>query len=185
MNTVTVKSLFRDKDKYLDKEVIITGWIKKMRGQKNFGFIEVNDGSFFKGIQVVFDNKLSNYDEISHLSIISSIEVKGKLVNSQGAGQEIEIIADEINVFQKADLSYPLQNKRHTFEYLRTKAHLRPRTNTFAAVFRVRSVVAYAIHKFFQENGFVYVHTPIITGSDCEGAGEMFRVTTLDLNDLP
>ena len=185
MNTVTVKSLFRDKDKYLDKEVVITGWIKKMRGQKNFGFIEVNDGSFFKGIQVVFDNKLSNYDEISHLSIISSIEVKGKLVNSQGAGQEIEIIADEINVFQKADLSYPLQNKRHTFEYLRTKAHLRPRTNTFAAVFRVRSVVAYAIHKFFQENGFVYVHTPIITGSDCEGAGEMFRVTTLDLNDLP
>ena len=185
MNTVTVKSLFRDKDKYLDKEVIITGWIKKMRGQKNFGFIEVNDGSFFKGIQVVFDNKLSNYDEISHLSIISSIEVKGKLVNSQGAGQEIEIIADEINVFQKADLSYPLQNKRHTFEYLRTKAHLRPRTNTFAAVFRVRSVVAYAIHKFFQENGFVYVHTPIITGSDCEGAGEMFQVTTLDLENLP
>ncbi|WP_410207425.1 asparagine--tRNA ligase [Fusobacterium sp.] len=185
MKTVTVKSLFRDTDKYLDKEVVITGWIKKMRGQKNFGFMEVNDGSFFKGIQVVFDNKLSNYDEISHLSIISSVEVRGKLVESQGAGQDVEIIADEINVFQKADLSYPLQNKRHTFEYLRTKAHLRPRTNTFAAVFRVRSVVAFAIHKFFQENGFVYVHTPIITGSDCEGAGEMFRVTTLDLKDLP
>ena len=167
------------------KEVIIKGWVKKIRDQKNFGFIEVNDGSFFKGVQVVFDTRLSNFEEISRLSIISSIEVKGKLVKSQGAGQAFEIMAEEINVFQKADLEYPLQNKRHTFEYLRTKAHLRPRTNTFSAVFRVRSVVAYAIHKFFQENGFVYVHTPIITGSDCEGAGEMFRVTTLDLNNLP
>ncbi|WP_294705085.1 asparagine--tRNA ligase [uncultured Fusobacterium sp.] len=185
MEKLTVKSLFRETEKYLDQEVVITGWVKKIRDQKNFGFIEVNDGSFFKGVQVVFDTRLSNFEEISRLSIISSIEVKGKLVKSQGAGQAFEIIADEINVFQKADLSYPLQNKRHTFEYLRTKAHLRPRTNTFAAVFRVRSVVAYAIHKFFQENGFVYVHTPIITGSDCEGAGEMFRVTTLDLNNLP
>ena len=136
-------------------------------------------------MMVVFDTRLSNFEEISRLSIISSIEVKGKLVKSQGAGQAFEIMAEEINIFQKADLEYPLQNKRHTFEYLRTKAHLRPRTNTFSAVFRVRSVVAYAIHKFFQENGFVYVHTPIITGSDCEGAGEMFRVTTLDLNNLP
>lgn len=185
MEKLTVKSLFRETEKYLDQEVVITGWVKKIRDQKNFGFIEVNDGSFFKGVQVVFDTRLSNFEEISRLSIISSIEVKGKLVKSQGAGQAFEIIADEINVFQKADLSYPLQNKRHTFEYLRTKAHLRPRTNTFAAVFRVRSIVAYAIHKFFQENGFVYVHTPIITGSDCEGAGEMFRVTTLDLNNLP
>lgn len=185
MEKVTVKSLFRETEKYLDKEVVITGWVKKMRDQKNFGFMEVNDGSFFKGIQVVFTNELPNYDEISHLSIISSVEVKGKLIKSQGAGQDVEIAATEVNVFQKADLSYPLQNKRHTFEFLRTKAHLRPRTNTFAAVFRVRSVVAYAIHKFFQENGFVYVHTPIITGSDCEGAGEMFRVTTLDLNNLP
>lgn len=185
MEKVTVKSLFRETEKYLDQEVVIAGWVKKIRDQKNFGFIEVNDGSFFKGVQVVFDTRLSNFEEISRLSIISSIEVKGKLVKSQGAGQAFEIVADEINVFQKADLAYPLQNKRHTFEYLRTKAHLRPRTNTFAAVFRVRSVVAYAIHKFFQENGFVYVHTPIITGSDCEGAGEMFRVTTLDLNNLP
>ena len=185
MEKVTVKSLFRETEKYLDKEVVITGWVKKMRDQKNFGFMEVNDGSFFKGIQVVFTNELPNYDEISHLSIISSVEVRGKLIKSQGAGQDVEIAATEVNVFQKADLSYPLQNKRHTFEFLRTKAHLRPRTNTFAAVFRVRSVVAYAIHKFFQENGFVYVHTPIITGSDCEGAGEMFRVTTLDLNNLP
>lgn len=185
MEKVTVKSLFRETEKYLNQEVIITGWVKKIRDQKNFGFLEVNDGSFFKGVQVVFNNDLKNYDEISHLSIISSVEVKGKLVESQGAGQAFEIVASEINVFQKADLSYPLQNKRHTFEFLRTKAHLRPRTNTFSAVFRVRSVVAYAIHKFFQENGFVYVHTPIITGSDCEGAGEMFRVTTFDLNDLP
>ena len=179
MKKVTVKSLYRETEKYLDQEVIINGWVKKIRDQKNFGFIEVNDGSFFKGVQVVFDTRLSNFEEISRLSIISSIEVKGKLVKSQGAGQAFEIMAEEINVFQKADLEYPLQNKRHTFEYLR------PRTNTFSAVFRVRSVVAYAIHKFFQENGFVYVHTPIITGSDCEGAGEMFRVTTLDLNNLP
>ena len=185
MKKVTVKSLYRETEKYLDQEVIINGWVKKIRDQKNFGFIEVNDGSFFKGVQVVFDTRLSNFEEISRLSIISSIEVKGKLVKSQGAGQAFEIMAEEINVFQKADLEYPLQNKRHTFEYLRSKAHLRPRTNTFSAVFRVRSVVAYAIHKFFQENGFVYVHTPIITGSDCEGAGEMFRVTTLDLNNLP
>lgn len=185
MNKVTVKSLFRETEKYLDQEVVIAGWVKKIRDQKNFGFIEVNDGSFFKGVQVVFDTKLENFEEISRLSIISTIEVKGKLVKSQGVGQAFEIVANEINIFQKADLAYPLQNKRHTFEYLRTKAHLRPRTNTFAAVFRVRSVVAYAIHKFFQENGFVYVHTPIITGSDCEGAGEMFRITTLDLNNLP
>lgn len=185
MKKVTVKSLYRETEKYLDQKVIINGWVKKIRDQKNFGFIEVNDGSFFKGVQVVFDTRLSNFEEISRLSIISSIEVKGKLVKSQGAGQAFEIMAEEINIFQKADLEYPLQNKKHTFEYLRTKAHLRPRTNTFSAVFRVRSVVAYAIHKFFQENGFVYVHTPIITGSDCEGAGEMFRVTTLDLNNLP
>lgn len=185
MEKVTVKSLFRETEKYLDKEVVVTGWVKKIRDQKNFGFIEINDGSFFKGVQVVFDTRLANFEEISRLSIISTIEVKGKLVKSQGAGQAFEIVAEEINIFQKADLDYPLQNKRHTFEYLRTKAHLRPRTNTFAAVFRIRSVVAYAIHKFFQENGFVYVHTPIITGSDCEGAGEMFRVTTLDMNNLP
>ena len=185
MEKVTVKSLYRDKEKFIDQEVEISGWIKKIRVQKNFGFIEINDGSFFKGIQIVFDTKLNNFDEISRLSIISSIRVNGKLVRSQGAGQDIEIIANGVEIYQKADLDYPLQNKRHTFEYLRTKAHLRPRTNTFSAVFRVRSVIAYAIHKFFQENGFVYVHTPIITGSDAEGAGEMFRVTTLDLNDLP
>lgn len=185
MDKVTVKSLYRETEKYLEKEIEISGWVRKLRAQKNFGFLEVNDGSFFKGVQVVFDTNLENFDEISRLSISSSVIVKGKLVKSQGAGQNFEILAENVEIFQKADLDYPLQNKRHSFEFLRTIAHLRPRTNTFAAVFRVRSVLAYAIHKFFQENGFVYTHTPIITGSDCEGAGEMFRVTTLDLNNVP
>jgi len=185
MEKVLVKSLFRSTEDFIGKEVILSGWLKKIRAQKNFGFIELNDGSFFKGVQVVFDTNLSNFEEISKASISSSLIVKGKVVESQGKGQTFEIQATEVEIYQKADLSYPLQNKRHTFEYLREIAHLRPRTNTFNAVFRVRSVLAYAIHKFFQENSFVYVHTPIITGSDCEGAGEMFRVTTLDMNDLP
>ncbi|MGL6065861.1 MAG: asparagine--tRNA ligase [Cetobacterium sp.] len=180
-----VKTLYRETGKCINQEIEISGWVRKIRSQKNFGFIEINDGSFFKGVQVVFDTNLSNFDEISRLSISSSVIVKGILVESEGAGQNFEIKATEVEVFQKADLEYPLQNKRHSFEFLRTIAHLRPRTNTFSAVFRVRSVLAYAIHKFFQENGFVYTHTPIITGSDCEGAGEMFRVTTLDLNNTP
>lgn len=180
-----VKTLYRETEKYLEQEVELSGWVRKIRSQKNFGFIELNDGSFFKGVQIVFDTNLPNFDEISRLSISSSVIIKGVVVKSQGAGQNFEIQAKEIEIFQKADLDYPLQNKRHSFEFLRTIAHLRPRTNTFSAVFRVRSVLAYAIHKFFQENGFVYTHTPIITGSDCEGAGEMFRVTTLDLNDVP
>ncbi len=185
MEKALVKSLFRSTEDFIGKEVILSGWLKKIRAQKNFGFIELNDGSFFKGVQVVFDTNLGNFEEISKASISSSLIVKGKVVESQGKGQTFEIQATEVEIYQKADLAYPLQNKRHTFEYLREIAHLRPRTNTFNAVFRVRSVLAYAIHKFFQENGFVYVHTPIITGSDCEGAGEMFRVTTLDMNDLP
>ena len=180
-----VKDLFRKSDEFIEKNVCISGWVKKIRSQKNFGFIEINDGTYFNGIQVVFDNSLDNFDEISRLSIISSIIVKGKLIKSEGAGQEVEIKATSIEVYQKADLDYPLQNKRHTFEYLRNIAHLRPRTNTFSAVFRVRSVIAFAIHSFFQEKGFVYVHTPIITGSDAEGAGEMFRVTTLDIKNPP
>lgn len=180
-----VKSLYRETEKYLNKEVELSGWVRKIRSQKNFGFIELNDGSFFKGVQIVFDTNLENFDEISRLSISSSIIVKGTVVESQGGGQTFEIQAANVEIFQKADLDYPLQNKRQSFEYLRTIAHLRPRTNTFSAVFRVRSVLAYAIHKFFQENGFVYTNTPIITGSDCEGAGEMFRITTLDLNNVP
>ncbi|MDD7391688.1 MAG: asparagine--tRNA ligase [Fusobacterium gastrosuis] len=180
-----VRDIFRDGQKYVNKEVELFGWVRKIRDQKKFGFIELNDGSFFKGVQVVFEENLENFDEISRLSIASTIKVKGVLVESQGAGQALEVKATSIEIFQKADLDYPLQNKRHTFEYLRTIAHLRPRTNAFSAVFRVRSVLAYAIHKFFQEQNFVYVHTPIITGSDAEGAGEMFRVTTLDMNRLP
>ncbi|AVQ22165.1 asparagine--tRNA ligase [Fusobacterium necrophorum] len=181
----TVKSIFRNKETYMDKKVKLGAWIRKIRSQKNFGFLEINDGSFFNGIQVVFDSSLENFDEISRLSIASSVIVEGTLVKSEGAGQEFEVKASKIEICQKADLDYPLQNKRHSFEFLRTKSHLRPRTNTFSAVFRVRSAAAYAIHKFFQEQNFVYVHTPIITGSDAEGAGEMFRITTLDLNDLP
>lgn len=185
MCSTTVRNLYRNEKEFLGKEVEISGWVRKLRDQKNFGFIEVNDGSFFKGIQVVYDTKLENFEEISHLSISSSIRVKGMFKESEGKGQATEIIANEIVVIQKAALDYPLQNKRQSFEYLREIAHLRPRTNTFSAVFRVRSVLAYAIHKFFQEQGFVYTHTPIITGSDAEGAGEMFRVTTLDMNNLP
>ncbi|EKA94272.1 asparaginyl-tRNA synthetase, partial [Fusobacterium periodonticum D10] len=182
---ITVKDIFRHGEEYLNKEIELFGWVRKIRDQKKFGFIELNDGSFFKGVQIVFEEGLANFDEISRLSIASTIKVKGTLVKSEGSGQDLEVKAKEIEVFQKADLEYPLQNKRHTFEYLRTKAHLRARTNTFSAVFRVRSVLAYAIHKFFQENNFVYVHTPIITGSDAEGAGEMFRITTFDLNKVP
>ena len=185
MEKVLVKKLYRETSSFMNKEVEISGWVRKIRVSKGFGFIEINDGSFFKGVQVVFDESLSNFDEISRVSIASSLIIKGQIVESQGAGQTFEIKAIEIAVFQKADLDYPLQNKRHSMEFLREIAHLRPRTNTFAAVFRVRSLVAFAIHKFFQEEGFVYVHTPIITGSDCEGAGEMFRVSTLNLNNLP
>ena len=185
MEKVLVKKLFRDAESYLGKDISLSGWIRKIRVSKNFGFIELNDGSFFKGIQIVFENDLENFDEISRLSIASSIIVDGELVKSEGKGQTFEIKAKKLEIFQKADLDYPLQNKRHSMEFLRDIAHLRPRTNTFSAVFRIRSLVSFAIHKFFQEQGFVYVHTPIITGSDCEGAGEMFRVTTMDLSNVP
>ena len=180
-----IREIYKKHAELLNKELELNGWIRKRRDQKNFGFLEVNDGTFFNGIQVVFDDSLSNFDEISRLSISSSVHVKGVLVQSEGKGQTFEIKANEITVYNKADLDYPLQNKRHTLEYLRTIAHLRPRTNTFMAVFRVRSLMSYAIHKFFNERGFVYVHTPIITGSDTEGAGEMFQLTTLDLKDIP
>lgn len=185
MCKTTVRNLYRNGKEFLGKEIEVSGWVRKLRDQKNFGFIELNDGSFFKGMQVVYDTSLANFEEISHLSISSSITVKGIFKESEGKGQATEIKATDVKIIQKASLDYPLQNKRQSFEYLREIAHLRPRTNTFAAVFRVRSVLAYAIHKFFQEQGFVYTHTPIITGSDAEGAGEMFRVTTLDVNNLP
>ena len=186
MNKSTlVKSLYRNTSEYLSKDITISGWIRTLRASNAFGFIEVNDGSFFKNIQVVFDNKLENFKEVSKLPISSSITVIGTLVETPEAKQPFEIHAKEVIIEGLSDSDYPLQKKRHTFEYLRTIAHLRPRSNAFSAVFRVRSVAAYAIHKFFQEQGFVYTNTPILTGSDCEGAGEMFRVTTLDLHNIP
>lgn len=185
MERVTVREIFRETEKYLNKEVQIEGWIRTLRSSKKFGFIEVNDGTFFKNIQVVFDEKLENFKEISKFPISASIVVQGKLDPTPEAKQPFEIKATSVSMIGDSAKDYPLQKKRHSFEYLRTIAHLRPRSNAFSAVFRVRSLAAYAIHKFFQERNFVYVHTPIITGSDAEGAGEMFRVTNLDLKNIP
>jgi asparaginyl-tRNA synthetase len=185
MKQTLVKDLYRNTENYIDQQVQISGWIRTIRDSKTFGFIEINDGSFFKGVQIVFDDSLENYKEIAKLPISSSLKVEGDFIYTPQAKQPFEIKATNIEIAGTSNVDYPLQKKRHTFEYLRTIAHLRPRTNTFAAVFRVRSLAAYAIHRFFQENGFVYVHSPIITGSDTEGAGEMFRVTTLDMDNLP
>jgi asparaginyl-tRNA synthetase len=185
MKATHVKEIFRNPEAFDGKEIVVSGWIRTLRASKNFGFIELNDGTFFNNIQVVFEENLSNFAEVSKYSIATSIIVTGKLEITPDAKQPFEIKATEIVLEGASDPSYPLQKKRHTFEYLRTIAHLRPRSNTFSAVFRVRSVLAYAIHKFYQEKGYVYAHTPIITGSDCEGAGEMFRVTTMDLNNVP
>ncbi|MBW4828877.1 MAG: asparagine--tRNA ligase [Clostridiaceae bacterium] len=185
MERVTVREIFKETEKYLNKEVQIEGWIRTLRSSKKFGFIEVNDGTFFKNIQIVFDEKLENFKEISKFPISASIVVQGKLDPTPEAKQPFEIKATSISMIGDSTKDYPLQKKRHSFEYLRTIAHLRPRSNAFSAVFRVRSLTAYAIHKFFQERNFVYVHTPIITGSDAEGAGEMFRVTNLDLKNIP
>ncbi len=185
METV-IKSLYRDMESYGGKEVTISGWVRTVRASNAFGFIELNDGSFFSSIQVVIESdKLSNYTELSKLNVGAALTVTGILELTPGAKQPMEIKAQEVVIEGESTPDYPLQKKRHSFEYLRTIAHLRPRTNTFAAVFRVRSMIAFAIHQFFQERGFVYVHTPIVTGSDCEGAGEMFRVTTLDMDNLP
>ena len=180
-----LKDLFRNTSNYKDKEITVEGWVKTVRDSKTFGFIELNDGSFFKNVQVVFTDKLDNFNEISKLTISSSIKVTGTLVITENAKQPFEIQASKIEVENLCPTDYPLQKKRHSFEYLRTIAHLRPRTNTFNAVFRVRSVFSYAIHKFFQDRGFVYVHTPIITSSDAEGAGEMFNVNSFDLTQVP
>jgi asparaginyl-tRNA synthetase len=185
LETATVKELFARSDNYLNKKIQISGWVKTVRSSKTFGFIELNDGTFFSNLQIVYDDKLANFQEIARLITGSAIIATGELVESPGAKQPFELKAERIDIAGHSEPDYPLQKKRHTFEYLRTIAHLRPRTNTFAAVFRVRSVAAYAIHKFFQERDFVHVQTPIITGSDAEGAGEMFRVTTLDFDRLP
>ncbi|WP_102399416.1 asparagine--tRNA ligase [Haloimpatiens massiliensis] len=185
MKDTLIKSLYRETQQYIGKEVKVSGWVRTVRASKAFGFIEVNDGSFFKNVQMVFDESLENFSELGKLPISASIEVIGEVVETPGSKQPFEIKASKVTKIGNSSSDYPLQKKRHTFEYLRSIAHLRPRSNAFSAVFRVRSIAAYAVHKFFQEKGFVYVHTPIITASDCEGAGEMFRVTTLDMENLP
>ena len=185
MDLITVRELYRNRVDYLDKELSIGGWVRSVRGSKAFGFIVVSDGSYFDTLQVVYHDTLPNFAEISKLNVGAAIIVKGILVATPDAKQPFEIQASEVTVEGASAPDYPLQKKRHTLEYLRTITHLRPRTNTFQAVFRVRSLIAYAIHQYFQERDFVYVHTPLITGSDCEGAGEMFQVTTMNLSDIP
>ena len=181
---LTIREIFKDREQYLGSEVTVGGWVRSVRDSKSFGFIVLNDGSFFEPLQIVYHDTMPNFAQISKLNVGSAIIVKGKLVATPEAKQPFEIQAEEVLVEGASTPDYPLQKKRHTMEYLRTMTHLRPRTNTFQAVFRVRSICAYAIHRFFQERGFVYVHTPLITASDCEGAGEMFQVTTLDLERL-
>ena len=185
MELTEIKELYRNREQYYNKKVTVGGWVRSIRDSKTFGFIVMNDGTFFEPLQIVYGDKLDNFDEINRINVGAALIVTGTLVETPQAKQPFEIQADEVVIEGASTPDYPLQKKRHTMEYLRTITHLRARTNTFQAVFRVRSLAAYAIHKFFQERGFVYVHTPLITGSDCEGAGEMFRVTTLDMNEPP
>ena len=185
MKKIVIKELYRNTDNYISKEITLEGWVRTVRDSKTFGFIEINDGTFFKNVQIVFTDKLSNFNEICKLTISSSIKVTGTLVKTENAKQPFEIQATSVEIESLSDSTYPLQKKKHSFEYLRTIAHLRPRANTFNAVFRVRSSLAYAIHQFFQERSFVYVNTPLITGSDAEGAGEMFNVNSFDLTNIP
>ncbi len=182
MEYTPIKKIYRSGEDFLNKKIIIGAWVRTVRVSKDFGFIEVNDGTFLKNLQIVFNNKLSNFSEVEKISIGSSVEIDGVLVKSPAVGQEYELQAENINIINLAEADYPLQKKKHSFEFLREIAHLRSRSNTFSAVFRLRSVLSFAIHKFFQEEGFSYIHTPIISGSDAEGAGEMFDVTTLDLD---
>ena len=185
MNLIEIRELYKNQEAYLDKEITVGGWVRSIRDSKAFGFIVINDGTFFTPLQVVYHDDMENFEEISKLNVGAAVVVTGTLVATPQAKQPFEIQAKTVTVEGASAPDYPLQKKRHSLEYLRTIAHLRPRTNTFQAVFRVRSLTAYALHKFFQERGFVYVHTPIITGSDCEGAGEMFRVTTMDMENVP
>ena len=182
---VTIREIFKERENYLNKEISVGGWVRSNRDSKSFGFVIINDGSFFEPLQVVYHDTMENFAAIAKINVGAALIVKGTLVPTPEAKQPFEIQATEIVIEGDSTPDYPLQKKRHTMEYLRTIPHLRPRTNTFEAVFRVRSLIAYAIHKFFQERDFVYVHTPLITGSDCEGAGEMFTVTTLDLANVP
>ena len=186
MQRTEIISIYNNTKDFSNKSVTVCGWVRTIRDSKSLGFMELNDGSCFKGIQIVFEaNKISNFQEIAKLNVGASVIVKGTLLETPEAKQPFEIHAREIEIEGKSTPDYPLQKKRHTLEYLRSIAHLRPRTNTFSAAFRVRSAAAFAIHKFFNERGFVYAHTPIITGSDCEGAGEMFTISTLDYNNIP
>ena len=185
MDLVEIRSLYRETEKYADQTITVGGWVRNNRDSKNFGFLNLSDGTFFKMLQVVYHDEMENFDRIAHLNIGAAVIVKGKLVLTPEAKQPFEIQAEKIDVEGDSTPDYPIQNKRHTMEYLRTIPHLRNRTNTFQAVFRVRSLAAYAIHKFFQERDFIYVHTPIITGSDAEGAGEMFQVTSMPLDNIP
>lgn len=185
MELTEIRELYRNREAFTDKEVTVGGWVRSNRDSKTFGFIVINDGTFFETLQIVYSDKLANFDQIAKLGVSAAIVARGKIVATPNAKQPFEMQAEEIILEGASDPDYPLQKKRHTFEYLRTIPHLRARTNTFQAVFRVRSLIAYAIHTFFMERGFVYVHTPLITSSDCEGAGEMFQVTTLDMNELP
>lgn len=186
MNKLAIRDLYKSPKDFENKNIELEGWVKTVRDSKTFGFIELNDGTFFKNVQIVFNNELKNFDEICKLTISSSIKLTGKFILTEGAKQPFEIHAEIIEIQNLADSTYPLQKKRHTFEYLRTVAHLRPRTNTFNAIFRIRSVAAFAIHEYFQKNGYVYLNSPIITCADCEGSAEMFKLTTFDLHsELP
>lgn len=185
MNILQIKELYKNQQNYENRNITICGWVKSNRDSKSFGFLSVNDGTFFQPVQVVYDDTLSNYNIIRKINVGAALIITGKFLLTPDAKQPFEIQAQCVEIEGDCPGDYPLQKKRHSFEYLRTISHLRPRTNTFQAVFRVRSLAAFAIHKFFQEQGFVYVHTPLITGSDCEGAGEMFRVTTIDPANPP
>ena len=185
MEFTTVRELYHDRASYVGKEITVGGWVRSNRDSKTFGFIVLHDGTFFETLQIVYSDQLENFADICKMNVGAAVIVTGMLVETPNAKQPFEIQASKVELEGASTPDYPMQKKRHSLEYLRTVPHLRPRTNTFQAVFRVRSLIAYAIHQFFQERGFVYVHTPIITGSDCEGAGEMFQVTTMDLNNIP
>ena len=185
MNLVTVREIYKEREKYLNQQIQIGGWVRSIRDSKTFGFMVLSDGSYFDTLQIVYHDTMDNFSDICKLNVGAAVIVKGTLVPTPQAKQPFEIQAEAVTVEGASASDYPLQKKRHSFEYLRSISHLRPRTNTFQAVFRVRSLIAYAIHQYFQEKDFVYVHTPLITSSDCEGAGEMFQVTTLDLDNIP
>jgi len=185
MKAIDVKDLYLNINNYMDKDIVLEGWVKNHRKQKEFGFIDFNDGTYFNNVQVVYDNELSNFDEITKIKIGSALRVSGTVIKSQGANQAFEIKLKDVTVLGTCTDDYPIQPKRHTREFLREQAYLRPRTNLFNAVFRVRSIAAMAIHTYFQERGYVYTHTPLITTADCEGSDQMFKITTLDFNNIP